>query len=87
MKKQADRNKIKWLGLLFLAIAAFMAALATGQVVFNGIAIVLAIYIYKFGNPILFKEYDERRNQKYQAAQVVRKAAQQAVVQRKIFKK
>lgn len=87
MEKNRERKKLKWLGLLFLAIAAFISALATGQIIFNVVAIALAVYIYKFGNPILFKEYDEKRRCKYEEAQVVREAAQKAVMQKKIFKK
>lgn len=54
---------------------------------FNLIAIGLAIIVYKYGNPVLFKEYDERRRKKYEDAMRVRQAAQTAITSKKLFKK
>lgn len=81
------KDKAKWMFLLFIALTCFVIALTTHQVVFNLIAISLAIYIYKFGNPVLFKEYDERRKAKYEESIEVRNAARTAITSRKIFKK
>ncbi|GAA2917806.1 hypothetical protein P7H46_00665 [Enterococcus pseudoavium] len=85
--KKENKEKTKWLFILFLAIVSFILAFTTQQLIFNLIAIVLAIFVYKYGNPVLFKEYDERRKQKYQAAMQVREAAQTAITSKKIFKK
>ncbi|EOH74418.1 hypothetical protein [Enterococcus malodoratus] len=86
-KKSSNREKTKWLFLLFIAILCFVLAFSTQQLIFNFIAIALAVYIYKYGNPILFKEYDERRKNKYEEAMQVRKAAQTAISSKRIFKK
>ncbi|HCM87675.1 MULTISPECIES: hypothetical protein [Enterococcus] len=86
-KKSSNREKTKWLFLLFIAILCFVLAFSTQQLIFNFIAITLAVYIYKYGNPILFKEYDERRKNKYEEAMQVRKAAQTAISSKRIFKK
>ena len=59
----------------------------TQKLIFNAIAIGLAICVYKYGNPILFKEYDERRKKRYEEALQVRDAAQTAITSRRIFKK
>jgi hypothetical protein len=59
----------------------------TQKLIFNAIAISLAICVYKYGNPILFKEYDERRKKRYEEALQVRDAAQTAITSRRIFKK
>ncbi|MDT2595424.1 hypothetical protein P7D52_02370 [Enterococcus dongliensis] len=85
--KTKDKGKAKWIIILFIALACFITALVTSQVIFNLIAIFLAILVYKFGNPILFKEYDEKRKIKYEDAIKVREAARIAVSSRKIFKK
>lgn len=82
-----NKEKAKWLVVLFLAIISFLLAFMTQQLIFNFIAIILAICVYKYGNPILFKEYDGRRKQKYKEAMEVRKAAQTAITSKKIFKK
>lgn len=87
MNRSESKEKTKWLAVLFLAIVSFILAFMTQQIVFNLIAIALAACVYKYGNPILFKEYDERRKQNYEEAMQVRKAAQTAISSRRIFKK
>ncbi|MGM0125522.1 hypothetical protein IGI37_002921 [Enterococcus sp. AZ194] len=86
MGKSAQKEKIKWLAILFLAVGCFVLALTTQQVLFNLITILLAIVVYRFGQPILFKEYDEKRKKKYEEAIKIRQAAQEAVVSKKVFK-
>lgn len=82
-----NKEKTKWLLVLFLAIISFLLAFMTQQLIFNFIAIILAICVYKHGNPILFKEYDDRRKRKYKEAMEVRNAAQTAITSKRIFKK
>ncbi|WP_167630440.1 hypothetical protein [Listeria valentina] len=82
-----NKEKTKWLFILFLAIVSFILAFMTQQLLFNFIAIGLAICVYKFGNPILFKEYDARRKKKYEEAMQVRNAARTVIVNKKLFKK
>lgn len=87
MIKRENKEKMKWLFVLFLAIVSFILAFMTQQLIFNLITIGLAICVYKYGNPILFKEYDERRKKKYEAARQVRNAAQTAITSKRVFKK
>ncbi|MGO2891551.1 MAG: hypothetical protein ACTIC2_06190 [Enterococcus devriesei] len=82
-----NKEKTKWLLVLFLAIISFLLAFMTQQLIFNFIAIILAICVYKYGNPILFKEYDDRRKRKYKEAMEVRNAAQTTITSKRIFKK
>lgn len=82
-----NKEKTKWLLVLFLAIISFLLAFMTQQLIFNFIAIILAICVYKYGNSILFKEYDDRRKRKYKEAMEVRNAAQTAITSKRIFKK
>ncbi|MBO0410397.1 hypothetical protein P7E02_18490 [Enterococcus hulanensis] len=86
-KRSENKEKTKWLFVLFLAIISFILAFMTQQIIFNFIAIGLAICVYKYGNPVIFKEYDERRRKKYEEAMQVRQAAQTAITSKKIFKK
>ncbi|MGG5373097.1 hypothetical protein [Enterococcus sp. AZ196] len=85
--RKEHKEKTKWFAVLFLAVISFILAFMTQQLVFNFIAIGLAILVYKYGNLVLFKEYDERRRQKYQEAMQIRSAAQIAIKSKKIFKK
>lgn len=80
-------NKVKWMLLLFLAIGLFITALFTGRLILNGIVIILAIYIYKYGNPILFKEYDEKRGKQLAESRVVQEAVQETLQSKKLFRK
>ncbi|HFE9850364.1 TPA: hypothetical protein ACGBG5_001214 [Enterococcus faecalis] len=82
-KRSENKEKTKWLFVLFLAIISFILAFMMQQIIFNFIA----ICVYKYGNPVLFKEYDERRRKKYEEAMQVRQAAQKAITSKKIFKK
>ncbi|MGX7417289.1 hypothetical protein ACWOFR_00655 [Carnobacterium gallinarum] len=82
-----NREKTKWFSLLMIAILLFIVALLTQLYVLNLIVIVLAVYIYKYGNPVLFKEYDAKRKVQYQQYQTVQKAAQESLRQGSIFKK
>lgn len=76
MKNNAE--KAKWMGLLFVALGLFILALLTHNTFLNLIVIGLVVYIYKYGNPVLFKEYDAKRQAKYQHYQIVQKAASEA---------
>lgn len=88
MTKLTNRgSKLKWLLLLFLAIALFILALFTGQTSLNLIVIGLAICIYKYGNPILFKEYDEKRKKQLEESRLVQEAVHETLQSKKLFKK
>ena len=55
--------------------------------ILNLVVILLAIYIYKYGNPVLFKEYDEKRKKKIEESMVVREAAKEALNSGNLFRK
>ncbi|MBV7389139.1 hypothetical protein KUA55_00490 [Enterococcus sp. ALS3] len=78
---------MKWYGLLFLAVVLFLTAMATKQVLLNLIVIGLAVYIYKYGSPILFKEYDEKRKKKLEESEAVREAAKTALQSGNLLRK
>lgn len=85
--KQSEKGKVKWYLLLFIAVILFLTAMATQQLFLNVIVIGLAVYIYKYGNPILFKEYDEKRNMKLKESMVVREAAKEALNSGNLFRR
>lgn len=55
-----SKEKFKWSLLLFVAILSFIISLTTGNMVFNIIAIVLAVIIYKNGDEILFSSINKK---------------------------
>lgn len=59
-----DKQKAKWLGLLFLATILFFISINTGQVIFAPLAIGLAFIVRKYGYEDLFKEYDAKQKAK-----------------------
>lgn len=79
-------EKIKWQLLLFLAIGCYLLALVTQQYLFNVVAIGLAVCVYKYGSPVLFKEYDERKKKKEEEAAKVREVVQ-TILRNKTFEK
>lgn len=80
-------TKAKWLLLLFTTIALFVLALLRGNLYLNVIVIALALIIYKYGNPILFKEYDENRKKKLAESKQVQSAVSETLQKKKLFQK
>lgn len=80
-------EKVKWMVLLFIAILLFTISLFTGYVYLNIITIPLALYIYKQGNPILFKEYNEKQKEKREQSKQVQDAMKETITSGKLFKK
>ncbi|MEY8537613.1 hypothetical protein AALM99_03995 [Lactococcus muris] len=71
------KKKMKWNIVLFLAIALFGFGLFSGQVFFNIPVIVLAFIIHRFGNPILFKEYYDRKRKSQERFQEYKKRTEE----------
>lgn len=57
-------EKGKWSLLLFVAVVLFTFALVTEKTWLNIPAILLAFVIHKFGSPILFSDYYERKRKR-----------------------
>lgn len=87
MNSNKNKEKAKWTVLLFIAVTLFLIGLSTGLIYLNIGSIIIAFFIYKKGNAVLFKEYDERRKEKYEKAMVVREATKKAILTKKIFNK
>ncbi len=58
------QEKTKWLGLLFFDSCLFLAGLATNRIELLFGVIGLSYYIRKNGYAVLFKAFDEQRQQK-----------------------
>jgi hypothetical protein len=84
--KKEEVKKMKWMGLLFLALALFLIALSTKVYALNIFVIGLSLYIYDKGDRILFKEYNEYRNRKIEDVEVVREATITTLQSKKLFK-
>ncbi|EOH95953.1 hypothetical protein UAY_03379 [Enterococcus moraviensis ATCC BAA-383] len=79
--------KAKWMLLLFMDVLLFILALSINITPLYFLVIILSFYIYKNGNAVLFKEYDERKKQKYEEYKVVQDAAKQAIRKGNLLKK
>lgn len=80
-------QKGKWLLLLFIDILLFICALSLNITALYFLVILLSFFIYKNGNAVLFKEYDDRKKQKYEEYKVVQEAAKESIRTGKILKK
>lgn len=80
-------QKTKWMMLLFLAILLFIGALSLNSMPMYFLVMFLSFLIYKNGNAVLFKEYDERKKQKYEEYKVVQQAAKETIRTGKLLKK
>lgn len=79
--------KAKWMLLLFMDVLLFILALSINITPLYFLVMILSFYIYKNGNAVLFKEYDERKKQKYEEYKVVQDAAKQAIRKGNLLKK
>lgn len=82
-----DSEKMKWYFVLLLAIGLFIANLSLQNLLVNIVIIILSVLLYRFGSPILFKEYNQRQKQKMNDSDEIRKAANQVLTSGKLFKK
>lgn len=80
-------QKGKWMLLLFLDILLFICALSINILPLYFLVMLLSFFIYKNGNAVLFKEYDDRKKQKYEEYKVVQEAAKESIRTGKIIKK
>ncbi|MEI5990502.1 hypothetical protein A5881_001995 [Enterococcus termitis] len=80
-------QKGKWMLLLFLDILLFICALSINILPLYFLVMLLSFFIYKNGNAMLFKEYDDRKKQKYEEYKVVQEAAKESIRTGKIIKK
>ncbi len=80
-------QKGKWMLLLFLDILLFICALSINILPLYFLVMLLSFFIYKNGNAVLFKEYDDRKKQKYVEYKVVQEAAKESIRTGKIIKK
>lgn len=80
-------QKSSWLSLLFADILLFLLGITTNSFLCYGGVLLLSFYIYKNGDAILFKEYNERRQQKRQAYQVAQTAVKTTIQTGQLLKK
>lgn len=72
-----SQQKIKWSLLLMLDIGLFLGGLCSASLVLNLIVIGLSVVIYKYGNPILFETWYQKREKRVQESQKIRTALYQ----------
>lgn len=82
-----DSEKIKWYLVLLFSIGLFIVNFSLQNGMLNILIIILALILYRYGNPILFKEYDQRQKQKLNESKEIRKAANQALTSGKLFRR
>jgi len=61
-------KKIMWTTLLFIALFLFLTGFSTGNVIYNIGAMILGIFVYKYGYNTLFREYDRKKKEKKEKA-------------------
>ncbi|MFD1901202.1 hypothetical protein GQR36_16500 [Enterococcus termitis] len=74
-------QKGKWTLLLFVDILLFLLAITTTLTPIYFLVILLSFFIYKDGNAVLFKEYDERKSRNMKNISEFKKRHKQRFVQ------
>lgn len=78
-------NKLCWYIILFITIVLFISSLFFRNYLINGLVIVMSIIIYKYGNPVIFKEYDNKNKKRIEESVVVREAVKKTLASKKFF--
>ncbi len=77
--KKILSTKVFWLGLLFFSTILFLIALATKIYSINLAVICLSAVIYKYGDSILFKDYNLKRKSKSYYAEMTQKKMKESL--------
>ncbi|MBO1306272.1 hypothetical protein JZO70_08880 [Enterococcus sp. 669A] len=80
-------SRLGWCGILYITILLFVLNLSLQVSFLNIVIIGIAIIIYKYGSPVMFKEYEEKRKKKLNDSQVIKDAAREVLSSGKLFKK
>ncbi|MDH6364841.1 hypothetical protein M2139_001835 [Enterococcus sp. PF1-24] len=80
-------SQLQWYLFLFIAIGLFSINLFIGNMLINIGIIVLAIIIYQYGSPVLFKEYNARKQKQLAESRKIREAANEVLRSGKLLKK
>ena len=81
------KTKFFWYILLLLAISLFVLSFSLAQPWLNLLVILLAICIYKYGDHVLFNEYNKKRKQKKNQGEAINIATRKIVQEGRLFKK
>lgn len=67
-------KKTFWLLILLAAIVLFLMGLNSGNYVFNILAVIISLIIYRYGYESLFKDYDDSQKAKRETAEKIYEA-------------
>lgn len=81
------QDKIRWSIVLLADIVLFIFALLSGKIALNVGVIALSIIIYKYGNPVLFKEIDNKKRKQLAESKAIREAVEKVIQDKKLFSK
>ena len=84
--KREETDKIKWTVALCGTLLLFLYGLFTQNIIINLLVIFFALVIYKYGNHVLFREYDEKRKRKRRINKNKR-SYQRNIERKKFYKK
>ena len=81
------QDKIRWSIVLLADVVLFIFALLSGKIALNVGVIALSIIIYKYGNPVLFKEIDNKKRKQLAESKAIREAVEKVIQDKKLFSK
>lgn len=81
------KSKFFWYIVLFLAISLFGFSLMYQQPLINFIVIILALCIFKYGDDIIFAEFNKKRTEKKRKGMQLTEATRTIMQDGRLFKK
>lgn len=81
------KTKFFWYVLVLLAISLFVLSLSYAQPLLNVLVILLAICFYKYGDQVIFSEYNKKREWKKRQGEEINTATRTIIQEGRLFKK
>ena len=85
--KREETDKIKWTVALCGTLLLFLYGLFTQNIIINLLVIFFALVIYKYGNHVLFREYDEKRKRKIEESVKIKEATKEILREKSFIKR
>ena len=85
--KREETDKIKWTVALCGTLLLFLYGLFTQNIIINLWVSFFARVIYKYGNDVLFREYDEKRKRKIEESMKIKEATKEILREKSFIKR
>lgn len=85
--KREEIEKIKWIVVFCGIFLLFLYGFFIQNIIINLLVIFFVLVIYKYGNYVLFREYDEKRKQKIEELMKIKEVIKEILREKSFIKR